>query len=164
MLKSLALPRYFKKNNYNILTPQLAPDLERSTSSTSSKRSTSSARASSRWFRARLQCSPLARWHRRRKGFAMLPNITATSLLVLGLLICGLSTPFCQGTAVPMPAAKSKGTISTYGTRTSLTRIGVADTAKIANLTRQHGGDLFYAFGKYLHLVSFFFLFCWQCG
>lgn len=154
MLKSLALPRYFKKINYNILTPQLAPDLERSTSSTTSRRSTSSARASSRWFRARLQCSPLARWHRRRKGFAMLPNVTATSLMVLGLLIFGWSTPLCQGIAMPVPVPVAKGTISTYSTRTSLTRIGVADTAKIVNLTRQHGGDLFYTFGELLQMLS----------
>lgn len=152
MLKSLALPRYFKKNNYNILTPQLAPDFERSTSSTTSRRSTSSTRASSRWFRARLQCSPLARWHRRRKGFAMLPNVTASSLMVLGLLIVGWSTPFCQGIAMPVPVAK--GTISTYSTRTSLARIGVSDTAKIVNLTRQHGGDLFYTFGELLQMLS----------
>ncbi|XP_062544650.1 uncharacterized protein LOC134211611 [Armigeres subalbatus] len=142
MLKSLALPRYFKKNNYNILTPPLTPDFP------SLRRSSSaSPRASTRWYRARFQYLPsLTRWHRRRKGFSMIAhNLTVTTLLLTGIVLGCLSAfPVCQGAADPEPVPK--GTITTYGTRTSLTRIGVADTSKIANLTRQHGGDLFYTF------------------
>lgn len=152
MLKSLALPRYFKKNNYNILTPPLAPETDRSPVTPSLRRSPSnSTRASARWLRARFHYSPLTRWHRKRKGFSMLApnNFTLVSLLAIGFVLCCLSgPPLCQGSAVPEPVAKSKGTISTYATRTSLARMGVADTSKIVNLTRQHGGDLFYTFGK----------------
>ncbi|KAL9699084.1 hypothetical protein quinque_002525 [Culex quinquefasciatus] len=73
--------------------------------------------------------------------------------LVLLLLAAGPPLPggtgvaLCQAAAAPTPAAK--GTISNYGApRTpGHTRVGgVVDSARIANLTRQHGGDLFYAF------------------
>lgn len=77
--------------------------------------------------------------------------------LVLLLLAAGPPLPggtgvaLCQAAAAPTPAAK--GTISNYGApRTpGHTRVGgVVDSARIANLTRQHGGDLFYAFGEFL--------------
>ncbi|XP_058830263.1 uncharacterized protein LOC131689293 [Topomyia yanbarensis] len=138
MLESLFAPHHFKKNNYNILEQQLLPDLNRSLRRVNPTRVLK--------LPSQLPCAlpPPTRWHRRRRRHLTWVQLATNTILAIGMLLGGTGVTICDGAAAPTPAAK--GTISNYGTRTGLTRIGVADTSRIVNLTRLHGGDLFYTF------------------
>ncbi|XP_053686895.1 uncharacterized protein LOC128736437 [Sabethes cyaneus] len=126
MLKSLVQPRNFKNNNYNLLSCK---------NSTDQAQPTKTPCSCSQW-----NCHP----HCHRKRIRRLA-LVARIVLGFGLFLYGSGVILCDGAAVPSPDAK--GTVTTFGVRTGLPRIGlVADTSRIINLTRQHGGDLFYTF------------------
>ncbi|XP_055608316.1 uncharacterized protein LOC129755719 [Uranotaenia lowii] len=142
MLKPLVLPsRNFKKNNYNVLTPQLAPNSDRSPSASSVRVTPPPFDTTLRWLRSKLQRSAVLviRWRRRRQGFSLLIHL----LTIITLFLSGNGVLLCSGAAAPTPVAK--GTIPTaFGVRSGHPRI--AESTRIANLTRQHSGDLFYTF------------------
>ncbi|XP_055533572.1 uncharacterized protein LOC129723399 [Wyeomyia smithii] len=137
MLESVIERRHFRKNNYNILSPQVCtPEI-------------SNDRVQSTPWNCHRLCYPSSPMicHRKRirRPAALVSPSVASIVLCFGLFLYGSGVIPCEAAAVPTPDAK--GTVTTFGVRTGLPRIGiVADTSRIINLTRQHGGDLFYTF------------------
>ncbi|XP_055620386.1 uncharacterized protein LOC129764862 [Toxorhynchites rutilus septentrionalis] len=138
MVKPSALP-FFK--HYSDQEHFISPKNSKHYPKRPKLRPSSSVNSTLRRSRSRSQCSLLTCFYGMRQKL----SLKMPTLLLIGILICVRGILLCHAAADPVP--EPKGTIPAYGKRAGLPRIvGVADKPIFANLTRQHGGDLFYTF------------------